>query len=276
MGDMLLSDLSRIDVVNNAISHLTEENPSWRRLEFYGTPKESPGGCAQVEELTGCRIFKEVMGYGSYLTTTGNYEEYNESQSTKFRSNMRRRIKKLGKLGDIQTNFVENDEADAVHLQKFFDLENSGWKGKNCTSILSSQKTISFYTSLVRRLQDANMLEWHFLKAGDKIVAGHLAVKTKGKLSIWKIAYDEDHPECSPGNILAEHLYKRAFAAKEIDEVDCVTFHNWHNDWCLAKRPYYKLTISPDRIAPYIMNLASFQAGKLVKRAKSALKSYIS
>jgi hypothetical protein len=90
-------------------------------------------------------------------------------------------------------------------------------------------------------------LEWHFLEAEGKTIAAHLALQINRSLIILKICYDEAYSSYSPGAVLFEKMFERAFHSGKVDEVNLLTDYAWNQNWQAERRSYYNLYLFPDK-----------------------------
>jgi len=125
------------------------------------------------------------------------------------------------------------------------EIEASGWKGRKGTALAASLSLVAFYTALVEGLAREGWLEWHFLNADAKTLAGHLAVRFGRSMTLVKIGYDEAYAKCSPGNLLFERTAKWIFERGDIDEINCLTDMPWHRSWRMDQSNYTSLWIYP-------------------------------
>ncbi|WP_027366704.1 GNAT family N-acetyltransferase [Desulfocurvibacter africanus] len=271
-GDMLVASGRELETAAALLDGFARREPAHAVLRLSKLPPESPSFRVMQDGFGGCRILKEPNGYGSYLKINGSHEAYVASLSSNFRSNLKKAGKRLNRLGRNDILFLSNEDITEEHIQQFFGLEASGWKGRAGSAILSSKRHTGFFTNLIRRLRARGMLECHFLKVEGKLLAGHLAVRTQSKLTLWKIAYDEEYARYAPGNILLERLMHRVHEEGATDEIDLITNFPWHSNWGAQKRPYQNLIISAPRLVPYLGNLVSLKANASLRLLRERVK----
>lgn len=177
-------------------------------------------------------------GYGDYLHIRGSMEDYFTSLSKNFRGNLRKAERKLYLSPDARFEFLSSAQAGDSCLKEFLNLEASGWKGRSGTAILQNDNLVTFYRALTTNLASRGWLGWHFLKIGEKTIAGHLAYRMNRTLTLLKIAYGEEYRRCAPGNQLFLKTVERAYESKDTDEINCLTDVEWHGNWNMSKREY--------------------------------------
>jgi hypothetical protein len=204
-------------------------------------------------------------GYGNFIRTDGSFEEYVRSLKPHFAANLRRVSRKSERLPGFRLDVLTGAQAETRRLEDFLLLEASGWKGRGGTAIKHNAREIEFYRAFTGRLQERGWLEWHVLSAGGHAIAAHMAIRCGRVLYLWKIAYDERYSAYAPGNVLMLRTVERAFESPDIDELNCLTDSPWNRDWNMERREYFKVTVWPKRLVPFV-------AGYCRSRIKDALK----
>ncbi len=271
-GDMLAANGRGREVAAALLDEFTRLRPDYAALRLNKLPPGSQSPHIIEDGFGGRRVLGEPAGQGAFLRIGGSHKDYIKSLSANFKSNLKRANKRLAGLGGVETHFLTGEAPSGEHMRLFFDLEASGWKGRAGSAILSCERHTAFFSTLVRRLRARGMLEWHLLQAGGKLIAGHLAVRTHNKLTIWKLAYDEQLSQCAPGNMLFERLVHRSYAEGGVDEIDLVSDFAWYSKWRMERRPYRNLIISPPELTPYLGNLAALKARAGLRRLKEEVK----
>jgi len=244
-------------------------------LELLRIPASSPTVSVLKDRDCGSIIIKEFNGKGSFLNTSGSYEEYKSGLGRNFRRNLTKAGNKISQLPNLKTVFLSGSGADAKEVETFMTVEAAGWKSRAGTAIKSSPKLRAFYATVSRRLYDLGWLEWHFLLTDDRPIAAHFATKMGKTLIISKIGYDEEFSRYSPGNILFERTIQRAFESSDTEEINCLTDMAWHDNWKMTKKDYFDFWIYPRRPIPLIYGVLPKiirQWGRRVPAAKSLYK----
>jgi hypothetical protein len=234
------------------VNSLESVAPRQLGLELKRVSAESPSAAILENCISDSFVIKEFSGKGSYIDTTGKYEDFRNSLSHNFSRNLIRFNKKLYDLPNIKEIYLTGSEADEKYIPTLLKVEAAGWKGKEGTAISCSKTLISFYTALIKRLSELGWLEWHILYTDDRAIAIHFAIKIGRSLILNKIGYDEEYNIYAPGNILLERTFKRAFESNDTDEINCLTDMPWHKNWVMSKKDYYDFWIYPRRTAPVL------------------------
>jgi Acetyltransferase (GNAT) domain len=253
--DAVLSESDPEKVFGYLLFALRKAFPSFQSLEFSLLPEKSATLALSGRMAKYFFVVSESAGFGNYIRIDGTYEKFLDDLSHNFRRNLKKNSKKIEQLPNLATDFHGGGELECCHLATFLDIEASGWKGKAGTSIRQSPSLKAFYEALDKRLRKLGWLEYHFLRSGDKAIAGHLAVRFGRTLVLTKIGYDEAYAQGAPGNYLFDKNLRRAFERHDTDLIDCLSDEPWHHNWNACRRPYYNLYLYPRRIIPAIFGL---------------------
>ena len=263
--DAALSESEPEKVFGYLLFALRKAFPSFQSLEFSRLPEKSATLASLGRIAKHFFAVRETAGFGNYVRIDGTYEKYLDSLSRNFRRNLKKNSKKIEELPDLATDFHSGCEIKCQHLSTFLDIEASGWKGQAGTSIKQSVSLKAFYEALDRRLRGLGWLEYHFLRSGDKAIAGHFAVRFGRTLILTKIGYDEAFAQGAPGNYLFNKNLQRAFERNDTDLIDCLSDEPWHNNWNARRQPYYNLYLYPKRTFPVIFGMLPRRLHRLAR-----------
>jgi len=254
-----------LSVIEAFLSNLIRVEPNWYSLYFERIQASSH----LMEEINQCsgknQVFFDFVNVGSYLPTDGSFDDFRKSLKKSFRSNLNTANSRLSRSQNVYYEFLRSDEATEDQLERFMKVEVAGWKGRVGSAIIKSQELIDFYMTLTKRLSQKGWLEWHFLMAEGKTIAGNLAVRCGRKLFILKLGYDEEFSKCSPGTLLFEQVVKYAIESDNISQIDLITDPPWAKNWQTRKMDCFNLWIYPPGFIPLMVDI-------LPRRLRKALR----
>jgi CelD/BcsL family acetyltransferase involved in cellulose biosynthesis len=96
------------------------------------------------------------------------------------------------------------DVADPVALQRFYELEESGWKGRQKTAINSNNAARRFHDEIARAAERFGYFSLYLLEFGDQVAAGHFGLTYGGRYYTPKVAYDEKLAAYGPGHLIVD------------------------------------------------------------------------
>jgi hypothetical protein len=183
--------------------------------------------------------------YAYAFDTTVGLDEFLDGMDGDRRRELRRRGRRLAR--EHESEYLREQQlgpdGDAVRLDSFASLEDSGWKGREASSILRKPGYRQYFGELVRSASRAGMLAWHTLRADGRAIAIYMTLRTGKTLWLPKIAYDERCAMHAPGMLLTHQLLTDAIADPEIDEVDNISAAPWVRTWAPAPIPFRSVTI---------------------------------
>lgn len=214
-------------------------------------------------------LYREAAGAGfpagawesqrsPFIPLPPSYDLLEARLSRRFRSNLRRRRRRLEERGAISVEHVTGGDALEARLADCFALERSGWKGRQGTAAAQSRRTRRFYTGLAHQAARGDYLALSFLKVGGKPIAAQYGFSRRGVYSLVMTCYDEAFREFSPGHLLLEEVMKRSVARglSEFDFLGCDL--DWKLDWSRAVRSHHWFFIFRDNRVGRILQRAKF------------------
>lgn len=252
-GDFLANPGLETQIFEAFLVALREEFGSCFTLEMKGLRDNSPTLTVLSQGIAGWVSWTKPEPPGGFIPVDGSFEQFLSKLSPKFKSNLRWAGKKLAQMPGFAMTFSSVSFANFRSLEKFLELEASGWKGKGGTAIACSSGLKAFYRQLARRLADRGWLELHFLESKSKPIAGHFAVRFGSTLVIPKLAYDEAYSKFSPGSVLFERTIERAFGIGDCQEINMLSDTNWFNRWNMEWGGYCHACLFPRHPVPLFL-----------------------
>jgi CelD/BcsL family acetyltransferase involved in cellulose biosynthesis len=190
--------------------------------------------------------------------------------SSKFKSNLRRRRRRLEEHGTISVECVTGGSNLQSRIEESFVMEQSGWKGRNGTAAAQSQSIRGFYSELARSASAQDYFSLYFLKLNGKAIASQYGLTRGGVYSLLMTSYDESYKEHSPGHLLMEEAVKDCGARglREIDFLGCDL--DWKLEWSRFIRFHHWLFIFRNNRLGRALRKAKFE---WIPSAKQKLKS---
>jgi CelD/BcsL family acetyltransferase involved in cellulose biosynthesis len=161
------------------------------------------------------------------------FEKLVERVSRTFRSNLRRARKRLEQMEGVRLVTSTHPDELVGALERFYEIEASGWKGANGTASAISMHTDlrAFYSQLVTRLGRIGGCAIHTLMCGDTAIAAQIGILNGQRVYLVKIAYDEAYAHLAPGNMLLVHIIHHYEGHPTIRYTDLVSSAAWHDSW---------------------------------------------
>ena len=274
-GDVLMVSGRESAILPALLAALERAVPGCLGVELWGVRDNSPTLAAIARGLPGRVVVRTLHSAGSYIDTTVSHDEFFKSLGASHRKHLRSATNRLDKLPAVVTQTLADEATAEMHLQRFLALEAAGWKGQHGTAIASSPIQTAFYRALVRRLAVRGWLEWHFLEAAGRPIAGDLVIRFGRALVFPKGAYDEEFAKYSPSHVLFARGVDRAFMSGDIVEMNQLTSFAWMHPWRMRQSQYYNLWLYPCRPIPMLLGYLPRQAELLLRRVLRSLLAHV-
>jgi hypothetical protein len=166
------------------------------------------------------------------LDTTKSYNEIKKKQTRKRKQNIRQAKNKLNKISDIKYKTFKYGEDFYKAYEMFIELENMGWKGSEGIGMKKNGITREFFLMLINGFIGDEVLFFHTLNTGNKLIASLLCYKQDSTLYLLHVTYNENYRSASPGMLLVDHVIKQSCDDIEIDSIDFISdYFSWIQTW---------------------------------------------
>ena len=148
---------------------------------------------------------------------------FDASMSSKHRKNLRRQRRHLDALLEGKLERVDwgpQDLARPAAAELFLRLEEAGWKGRTGTAIACSAADAAFFRLMVERFGEKALLQLWFLEASGTPVAAQCNLISGDTVFHFKIAYDEDLAQYSPGVLLELEMIQEFHEDVRLNHID--------------------------------------------------------
>jgi len=170
----------------------------------------------------------------------------------KYRREMKRKIRRLEESGNLKLIEMREKQEIEKGLTYFYDIEDSGWKGKEGTSLKRSYYG-EYYKDLAYHFSKGNKFRLYLLQLNNEYIAGIYAIIDRDTLFLIKIGYSDDFSRYSPSSILFYLMFEQLFMDKKIRKIDFYgPFSHYQKIFGEQTRKDYYITICNKKIFPYI------------------------
>ena len=209
--------------------------PDWDVIEFPYMPRTG----AASEFLNAARASGFLVGlYDSHQTPiiTGLRGTDAIPRKPHLRQNLRRRRRIAEQTGALRLRHCTS--ANPVEMERFYQLEASGWKGKAGTAILSSPRTLRFYSEIAQAGSRFGYLSLYLLECGERLLAAHFGLQYRDRYYAPKVAYDEQLARLGPGQLIVDAILEdiRSQGFVEFDFLG--PWMEWKGEWTDVLRPH--------------------------------------
>jgi len=223
-------DEARRELIPALVHHLLRE-PEGHRLFYLGPlPEDSRlwDGLRHLDHGRHCVDTAEGM---HVVDCSKPLDELVPGLSKKSRTSLRKSRQRLDSLPGARFVTAASDTELGAEFETFLDLEASGWKGAQGSSIRLRPKCTDFFDALSRLHAAGDRCEINALYAEGRCIASELCVRTGSEYTALKIAYDESYSRVAPGLLLVSHTVERCCQDPGILRLNWVGASAWERRW---------------------------------------------
>ena len=157
------------------------------------------------------------------------------------------------------------DQAGPDALQRFYDLEVAGWKGREGSAIACAAQTRQFYDEIAEAAERFGYLSLDFVESDGRTIAGHFGLSYRNRYFLPKAAYDEDFRKYGPGHF-GVYLTLKQCQQQGLREFDFLG--PWASDeaeWTLQARCHFHAYIFQKGLYGRLLHLLHFKLGRLLR-----------
>ncbi len=211
--DLLMVPEKKMEAANAIFDHLLMHE-EWDVLVLENIPQTSESvsllvNIAEERKMRPIKIQGEVC---PYFRVHGSFDRYINSRFSKNRFNAyRRKMKRLGKIGDLRIETLTSPESIGKALPLVADLEGKSWKGDRSVGLFSSEQDKAFIKRVCLSLAEQKKTALHLLRLDDILIAYNLGFVIDKRYFFYNTAYDPDYRPCSPGIISTKSMIEWCF-----------------------------------------------------------------
>ncbi len=203
---ILLDESCAQEAADSMFSHIKSSKPRVFGVSFFETPMDGVLGEVMHSsfEKNGAEWHLRGTTQRAYLSIRSSEcgsEGWDSNISSKRRKNYRRNLKKLQDHGEIEWKLHQGENVGREHVDSFLELEDKGWKGDASSSMLSRQNNCLFFKEMVDAFAVNEKAFFSELSVGGKKIASTCNLISGGEGFAFKIGWDKDFYEYSPGVI---------------------------------------------------------------------------
>lgn len=205
-----------------SIWNLLKSTRIWQILELPEFLQD--GACFKLMALAGREGYRTLtfLGQDSPIMRMPRDDKGKFTWLAGTSRHFRHELRRLARLLEEQTGgkptLVRFAEPHQETLQKFYEMEAAGWKGRAGSAINCDRATRAFYDEIAREAAARGYFSLHCLETNGKMAAAIFSMMTDDCFFPLKLTYDEALHRGGPGQLLLNGVLQEC-AEKEIPEV---------------------------------------------------------
>ena len=146
----------------------------------------------------------------NYLSITGSFEDYEKVLSSRFRTDLRSRLRKLGARGAWEVRHAMNSDTLAL-LDEVVALEERSDKQHRGTAFLTHPRRLAFIRRVIESAGPRHDVLLSSLLVGGRLAGYSLGFIYGGVYHGFSTAYDPEFHTLAPGKIIIHETLRHAF-----------------------------------------------------------------
>ena len=175
-------------------------------------------------------IYWQAVGHSAFVERSEAQPNMSAQLSSKQMRNVRRhREKAKQEHGKVNIERLSKGSLNSFY-DAFLQIESSGWKGRQGSSIAARPDAKAFYLELMDEFGTTGQAVLDILRFGVHPAAGDLGIRNSdGSLTLLKIGYNEAYNAFGPGAILLQELLAQEEGSS--CEINLATNPDWCARW---------------------------------------------
>lgn len=237
------ADLTEKNDILRSIWNVIKTRPNWTVFETRLVRKDSwLAGLIEIARQDSCRVGEWEMDPAPFIELPRDrpkgleINDFLKCSRRQLRQQLDRRWRRLNEAGKLEFEIIEVYSPEL--LDRYFELEARGWKGRNGTAVSEDERVVRLHHEIARSASERNELFAYQLSLDGRAIAMIISIQNDRTMYYWKTAYDEAFSKYSPGNVLFK-MFVADCLKREVDEIDLLspsTVNKRH--WASDERPH--------------------------------------
>jgi len=177
----------------------------WDLLQFRDTPEGSTASSLAAEAAAdGFRTIQLADRPNPYVPIPVDPEHLRQlPPNSKLRSQLRQIRRRMASQSPLHFYRIETADRDA--LERFYQLEASGWKGQAGSAILRSG-TRQYYDEIAEWTARCGYFVLYMLEWNGELLASHFSLIHRNRCYSPMVAYNEKFKQFAPGHLIVQEI----------------------------------------------------------------------
>ncbi len=186
-------------------------------------------GCVAGRLLDGKPV--RITHASKYIDFAEGADKFWAGYSSKFRKGLQKKLRKAEQTGALRLACTTAESALRDAFDTFLQIEDSGWKGEQGTSIRRQPARLAYFEALIQQFGPTGQAQINILYLDDIAIAGQFGLRIGNRLYLLKIGFSERHAAISPGYLILYRLVESLTATDTIRSISFVTGVDWIDRW---------------------------------------------
>jgi CelD/BcsL family acetyltransferase involved in cellulose biosynthesis len=209
----------------------------WDLLQINDTQEESTvARLVSAAQSDGFRTLHEADRPNPYVPIPDDPELLKQMPpNSKLRSQLRQVRQRMTEQGPLTFSRLQTADRDAIN--RFFELEASGWKGRSNGAVNCHPQARQFFDELAESAARFGYFSLYMLEWKGHLIAAHFSLTYRSRCYSPIVAYDEAFKQYAPGHLIISEIL-RDCAARGIQGYDITGQDQpWKMKWTSEVHP---------------------------------------
>lgn len=232
---LLLADKNQSDVLACLAEGLNDLSASMLSLKPFDPNDNNINKLQHALEKVGFSCHRGFRFYNWIYRVDGEtFDEYMSKRPAILRNTIKRKQRKLAREHGYEIRLFTDENSEQA-LTDYTIAYNASWK--------AHEQYNDIIKGLVERFARQGWLRLAVLYVDGLPIAAQLWFVVGKKASIFRLAYQEDWKQYSPGSVLTHYLMHRVIDTDKVDEIDFLTGNEkYKQDWMSERRERWGMT----------------------------------
>ena len=157
------------------------------------------------------RAIAAVSVHSPAVDTGGSFDDWRAGSKPRWGAPLERFRRKMARDHEAVTTTIGVPGDMPAFLERGFEVEASGWKGREGTAILSDEATARFYRRVAELFHERDGLRLSAIELDGEMAAFDLTLLHENRLYLLKTAFDERFRKLAPGLVMRLNIIESCF-----------------------------------------------------------------
>jgi predicted ATP-grasp superfamily ATP-dependent carboligase len=243
------------------LSYFQQHKNQWDIIDFAPLAPEINEIISQQAKKVSLPCFSYFKTLNLYEPNIASFNTYIDSREAKIKNTLKRKENKLTRKFDWSVEILFKPDDICVSMPNYHQVYNASWK--------EQEPYPNFINGMAEIAAKKNNLRLGLLKVNGKAIATQLWIVANNTAYIYKLAYNSDYSEYSPGTVLTKHMFEYVLNHDKITKVDFLTGDDaYKSDWMSSRRMLFGVQMISFRRFRGVLIYAVDYLSKLRKKLK--------
>lgn len=214
------------------LNYFNQQKKQWDIIDFSPIAPEIKQIIANEAKRTSLPCFSYFKTLNLFEPSIASFDAYIDGRDAKIKNTLKRKENKLTRKFDWSIDILSTPDDISASMVEYHRVYNASWK--------EQEPYPDFINGMAEVAANKDRLRLGLLKVNGKAIATQLWIVANNTAYIYKLAYDSDYRDYSPGTVLTKRMFEYVLNNDKITKVDFLTGDDaYKSDWMSSRRALY-------------------------------------